>query len=69
MFLVARLEDDLEEFLVPWRWHAADVLRWAVTFTGRADLTDDSRARKNLFKRHVGPPLVAKVIEVDYGIT
>jgi hypothetical protein len=34
-FLVSRLEDDLQEFLVP-MW-PSDIFRWAAPFTGKAD--------------------------------
>jgi len=64
---MAGLEDDLKEFLVS--WHASDVLRRAVTFAGNADRSDHSRYWQNLFKLHVVPPVVAKVINVEYEIT
>src|SRR5262245_5187059 len=63
---MAGLEDDFEEFRIS--WHASDILRRAVTFAGNADWSDHPRRWQNLFKLHVVPPVVAKVINVEHGI-
>jgi hypothetical protein len=41
---------------------------WTVAFAGKADRTDHRRCWQNLFKLHVVPPVVAKIIDVGHGM-
>jgi hypothetical protein len=66
MLFVAGFENDLKELLVS--WHPSDVLRRTVALAGKTDRTDQPRRWQNIFKLHVVPPVVAKVIDVEHGI-